>query len=431
MCLEGHGHERGEGGAEICAVVYGAQAAVKQIIEAEEIPENVLEVLENRVVKSLSGARARKTRVAVGVVKLSLLRIAQHAVCFRALTELDLRIGFVLRIAVRMPFQRRFAVGRLDLFDRCRPRNAEHFVIIALIPLGHGNFGSPLIHCFFRCGVRMHRYTHHRRTQHAAVKDISRLKNLQDGAVGVLRCFGAVHGLVQMRIETLSGWINALDAQARQMVRKLLVNQLEPFPVALVFRFAVRRKGVLEAVNHGNEALNDSRRRALGIFKALLLDACPVIVEISLPSAPAAHATRSSDRSCYKRRCGARVCSPPGKSPSRQSAGARAAVFRCKHSTRSRAGASLRWPPAVRAIAPGWRIPECRGSAPFPPRVFAKPIHLPAPPDRIARERFARFLRSVRALSQASAADPCESPPGPSPTSADSKRLPSRPLRPD
>src|SRR3989441_3990565 len=48
------------------------------------------------------------------------------------------------------------------------------------------------------------------------------------------------------------------------------------FPYTTLFRS--------ESVNHGNEALNDSRRRALGIFKALLLDAFPVIVEIGLPA---------------------------------------------------------------------------------------------------------------------------------------------------
>src|SRR5207247_9093986 len=67
--------------------------------------------------------------------------------------------------------------------------------------LGHGNFQSPLVRGFFRCGIGMHRYTHHRGTQHASMKYISRLENLENRAVLVVRCFSAVHCLVQVRIK--------------------------------------------------------------------------------------------------------------------------------------------------------------------------------------------------------------------------------------
>jgi len=54
----------------------------------------------------------------VRVVDLPLLRIAQHAVGFSAFAELYFRLCFVFRTAVRMPFQRRFAVRGLDFLDR-------------------------------------------------------------------------------------------------------------------------------------------------------------------------------------------------------------------------------------------------------------------------------------------------------------------------
>jgi hypothetical protein len=77
--------------------------------------------------------------MAVGVVNLFFLRVAEHAVSFRAFAEFHFRLGLVFRAAVRMPFQSGFAVGALDLFDCRGPRNAQDFIIVALISLGHGN----------------------------------------------------------------------------------------------------------------------------------------------------------------------------------------------------------------------------------------------------------------------------------------------------
>src|SRR5260370_28451573 len=162
-------------------------ASSKQVLEAKEISENIMEILEDGVVKSLAGAGAGKARMTVGVVNLALLRVAQHAVGFGTFAEPYLRLGLVFRIAIRVPFQRRFAVRGLDFVDGCRSRHAQNFVVVPLSPLGHEILKSPfLVHCFFRCGTRMHRYTHHGGTQHSSMKHISRLKHLQDGAVLVV-----------------------------------------------------------------------------------------------------------------------------------------------------------------------------------------------------------------------------------------------------
>ncbi len=97
-----------------------------------------MEILEDSIVKSLTGA-AGKPGVTVGVINLSFLHIAEHAVGFGAFAKLHFRLGFVFRIAVRMPLERRFAVCAFDFVDRGSARDAQNFVIIPLIPLGHGN----------------------------------------------------------------------------------------------------------------------------------------------------------------------------------------------------------------------------------------------------------------------------------------------------
>src|SRR5260370_18001798 len=130
-----------------------ASAPSKQIFEAKEISEDVVEILEDGVVKSLTGS-AGKPSMTVRVVNLPLLRIAEHAVGFGAFAKLYFRLGFVFRIAVRMPLERRFAIRAFDFVDGGGARHAQNFVIIPLIPLGHANFQSPLIHCFFRSSGR-------------------------------------------------------------------------------------------------------------------------------------------------------------------------------------------------------------------------------------------------------------------------------------
>ena len=103
-----------------CAAASASSTASKQILEAKEVSENVVEILEYGVVKSLTGACARKTRVPIGVVNLPLLRITKHTVGFRAFAEVYFRLGFVRWIAVGMPLQRRLAVCGLDFLDRRR-----------------------------------------------------------------------------------------------------------------------------------------------------------------------------------------------------------------------------------------------------------------------------------------------------------------------
>jgi hypothetical protein len=122
------------------AATAASSATTEEILEAEKIAEDIVEILEDSVVKSLPCACAGEAGMTVRVVNLALLLVAQDTVCFGALAEFYFRLGFVLRASVRVPLQRGFAIGGFDLLDRRRPRNGEHFVIIALSSLGHETF---------------------------------------------------------------------------------------------------------------------------------------------------------------------------------------------------------------------------------------------------------------------------------------------------
>lgn len=50
----------------------------------------------------------------------------------------------------------------------------------------------------------MDRYTNHSGAQDPPMKDVAGLKGLKDEPVGMFRSFGAVHGLVEVRVKRLS-----------------------------------------------------------------------------------------------------------------------------------------------------------------------------------------------------------------------------------
>src|SRR5207302_7611496 len=107
---------------------------------------------------------------------------------------------------------------------------------------------SSLVHCLFRCGTRMDRYTNHRGTQHAPMKDVAGLKRFQDDAVGMLRRFGRVHGLVEVRVKRLSQGVNALYPEFRNVIQHLLVDESETLAIIFVFSSAMRGERMLVTV---------------------------------------------------------------------------------------------------------------------------------------------------------------------------------------
>src|SRR3974390_2345891 len=118
----------------------------EKVLEAEEIPENIVEVLEDGAVKVRRRTGTRQTGVTVGVIYLALLPIAQNAIRFRAFTEANLGLLLALRIAVGVPLQGRLSIGTFDFLDRSRFRDAKYFVIVSLRlsrhDLGDGPFSN-------------------------------------------------------------------------------------------------------------------------------------------------------------------------------------------------------------------------------------------------------------------------------------------------
>src|SRR5208282_3329907 len=114
-----------------------ATRGAKEILETEKVAENIVEVLEDGAVKSALRARARQARMAVSIVNLALLRVAEDAVGFRGFAEIVFGHFLVIRVAVGMPLHRGFAISGLDLVDRSCLRQAQNFVIVSLLSAGH------------------------------------------------------------------------------------------------------------------------------------------------------------------------------------------------------------------------------------------------------------------------------------------------------
>src|ERR1700730_11213011 len=114
-----------------------ATARPKQILESKELAKNIVEILKNRAVEIGLRADAGKAFMAVGVINLAFLNVAKNGVGLGALAKAVFGLFLVLRAAVGVPLEGSFPVGSLDFINRHRFCDAENFVIIALVRLGH------------------------------------------------------------------------------------------------------------------------------------------------------------------------------------------------------------------------------------------------------------------------------------------------------
>src|SRR6266481_4476465 len=73
------------------------------------------------------------------VIYRPLLGIGEYAVSFRGLAEMMLGLVFLFRISVRMPFQRRLAISRLDLIGGTITRDTENLVVVSFCARGHSS----------------------------------------------------------------------------------------------------------------------------------------------------------------------------------------------------------------------------------------------------------------------------------------------------
>src|SRR5713226_1505410 len=111
--FEGKGHVVAQIGASLRAVAAAPGAsATEKIFESEEVPENILKIMEDAGVESALEPESGNPCVAEAVIGLALRRVAQHAIRLGHFAEFLFGVRLVLRVAVGMPLQRRLAIGR-------------------------------------------------------------------------------------------------------------------------------------------------------------------------------------------------------------------------------------------------------------------------------------------------------------------------------
>ena len=130
----------------------------------------------------------------------------------------------------------------------------------------------------------MHRYTHSRRPKNAPMKRISRLECFQNGAIFPVGRFGPIHGLMPMRIKTVTDGIKSFRSELGHVIQKLPVDQLEALAIILVRWLTVNRQRVFETIDDRDQRFDGASSGPFRIFPALLLDPLSVIVEIRLPA---------------------------------------------------------------------------------------------------------------------------------------------------
>src|SRR5580704_14080140 len=108
-------------------------APTEGLVKAEQIAQNVVKLLKNHGIEAATlKSPAAQSSVSEAVVDRALLGIGQNGVGFRGHPEIDLGFFFVLRIAIGMPFERGFAIGRFDLVGRRITLDAKNHVIVRL-----------------------------------------------------------------------------------------------------------------------------------------------------------------------------------------------------------------------------------------------------------------------------------------------------------
>src|SRR5205823_4253195 len=123
---------KGQIGANVFAFLGPAAASptasAEHIVNAEQIAENVVQVLEWETFKASS--RSPHALVSVAVIASTLFGIHQDAVSLGGLFEFDFGFG-VTRVAVRMELHRQLAVCAFDFLLPGCASYAQNFVVIA------------------------------------------------------------------------------------------------------------------------------------------------------------------------------------------------------------------------------------------------------------------------------------------------------------
>lgn len=111
-----------------------ARGASEQIAEAEEVTEDVTEILKSGRVKARR-SHAAHAGMAEAVVRRSLVGVCKDRVSLAAFLEFFFRVR-IIGIAVGMILQSQLAIGALDLLLAGAAGNPEDFVVIAFYVTG-------------------------------------------------------------------------------------------------------------------------------------------------------------------------------------------------------------------------------------------------------------------------------------------------------
>lgn len=117
-----------------------AGSAAEKISEAEKVPEDFADVLEDRGIES-ARSRAAYCGMSEAVVRGTLVGVRQDRVGLAAFFEFFFGIG-IIRIAIRMELQRQLAIGALDLLFVGFAGNPKYFVVVAFYVAGQNGSKS-------------------------------------------------------------------------------------------------------------------------------------------------------------------------------------------------------------------------------------------------------------------------------------------------
>ena len=262
--------------AKICsplrARALSPPAATKNIAKAEELAENVVEVLKDAGIET--GARAARTdsSVAKAVVQAALFRIGEHGISFAGFLEPFFCAG-IIRIAVRMVLHRQLAIGALDLLVAGPALHPQHFVIVSLHLASQD---SLLID--YRSGFLATRTIAGRSSRSFSL--ISALQLFQHMMIFRVRGLNHFYRFVKTRVKLLILGRNRFHAELCQRILQLLVDQLYSY---MKFRFLRRRpQRPLEAVEHRNDCLHCIHQRVVAEILLLFSGAFAGVVELRL-----------------------------------------------------------------------------------------------------------------------------------------------------
>jgi hypothetical protein len=128
-------------GAALCPPA-PATSLPKNVAHAEQVAENLAEILEAHTCSVEAAASAANPGMAEAIIERALLAIAEHGIGFAGLFELFFSIG-VVRIAIRVKLQGKLPVGALDLLFVRPAFDSQDFVVVAFYVAGQNCLTDP------------------------------------------------------------------------------------------------------------------------------------------------------------------------------------------------------------------------------------------------------------------------------------------------